>query len=199
MYKIAIVGNGTVNTKGRAAASCANLVVRFNDCRSYSLGERCDVVAVCNTGRPAKEMLNSNNWRTAEAVRVASEVWCVRDPVKFAVLKPILAASRPELDDFCDDYTAGFGTFCRSSGKVHRIIPGLVHEDVDNALTSVAAAPYVIPSSGMVVIMDVLTNYPEAQISIVGFDHVGWEGHPFASERRLVDDYVASGRLHRIA
>ena len=34
---------------------------------------------------------------------------------------------------------------------------------------------------------------------LAGFGHVGWDGHPFAAERQLVDSYIVAGRLKRFA
>ena len=51
----------------------------------------------------------------------------------------------------------------------------------------------------MIVIAELLLRYPDADIAITGFGHTGWDGHPFAAEKRLVDLYISLGRLRRIA
>lgn len=197
---ITIVGNGEIAAEAADIIDASNLIVRFNDCRSFGNGgSRTDVVAVCNTGRPAKAMLGSQQWRSHPAVSEASAIWSVRDPRKFAVLKTELAISHPELDDLCDDYTDGFVSLCADFGMEHRIIDQSIHEAVDRALAAYDPAPYVVPSSGMIVIAEVLARYPDADIRLAGFGHAGWEWHPFAAERRLVDAHIAAGRLKRIA
>jgi hypothetical protein len=104
-----IVGNGDIGEKGAAAIAAADFVIRFNGCRSYEASPgRSDVVAVCNTGRPAKAMLGSEQWTGHPAVREAEAIWSVRDPEKFAAMRASLAVSHPDLDDFCDDYTNEF-------------------------------------------------------------------------------------------
>lgn len=194
-----IVGNGDVADTAAAAIDAADFVVRFNDCRSAGRGgSRTDVVAVCNTGRPAKAMLASSVWRESEPVRRAGAIWCVRDPRKFASLRSVLSVSHPELDDFCDDYTDQFAEFAQQTGKSHRVIDGAVHTAVDAALAADGAAPYVVPSSGLVVIAEMIGAGTNDVIRIAGFGHVGWEGHPFATERRLVDGYAAAGLLQRL-
>jgi hypothetical protein len=55
----------------------------------------------------------------------------------------------------------------------------------------------VVPSSGLIVIAEVMTSRPDDDIVLAGFGHVGWDGHPFAAERKLVDAYVEAGRLRR--
>lgn len=194
-----IVGNGEVGQGHAAAIDAADFVVRFNDCSSFgSGGKRTDVVAVCNTGRPGKAMLGSAIWREHPAVRAATEIWSVRDPQKFADLRPVLAISHPELDDFCDDHTSEFNAFCVDTGRRHRVVEKSIHDAVDLALGGFSPAPYVVPSSGIIVIADMLANYPDDEIVVAGFSHRGWEWHPFAAERQLVDRYEAEGRLRRL-
>lgn len=194
-----IVGNGEIGEGAAGVIDAADFVVRFNDCRSYGAGgRRTDAVAVCNTGRPAKAMLGSEQWRTHPAVVSALEIWSVRDPEKFAALRAPLAVSHPELDDFCDDYTNEFSAFCADTGKTHIVIGKSVHESVDAALSAFDPAPYVVPSSGMIAIGEVLERYADAEVTLAGFGHVGWEWHPFATERQLVDTYIAAGRLRRL-
>jgi hypothetical protein len=194
-----IVGNGDIGEAGAAAVSAAGYVIRFNECRSYEASPgRTDVVAVCNTGRPAKAMLGSREWAEHPAVREAAAIWSVRDPEKFAALRAPLAVSHPELDDFCDDYTKQFNAFCADAGKTHVVVDKLIHESVDAALAAFDPAPYVVPSSGLIVIAEVMDKFPDAHISLAGFGHAGWEWHPFATERQLVDSFVAAGRVTRL-
>lgn len=194
-----IVGNGEVAQAEAGVIDAADFVIRFNDCRSYGTGgSRTDAVAVCNTGRPAKAMLGAPQWRAHPGVVSAREIWSVRDPEKFAAMRAPLAVSHPDLDDFCDDYTDAFAAFCAETGKTHAVIGKAVHEAVDASLSAFAPAPYVVPSSGMIVIAEVLDKYAEADVMLAGFGHVGWEWHPFAAERQLVDRYIAAGRLRRL-
>lgn len=199
--QIMIVGNGPVHEGAAPLIDAADLVIRFNGSRNFgSAGRRTDIIAVCNTGRPGAAMLADPAWRDSEAVRRTTEIWSVRDPDKFADLKPALAISHPELDDFCDDYTDGFATFAAARGKRHRIIHRDVHEALDEALLALDAEPYVVPSSGMVVIEALLSDPEHAEDTIIlaGFGHSGWDGHPFDAERRLVDRHIASGRVMRL-
>ena len=110
-----------------------------------------------------------------------------------------LAVSHPDLDDFCDDHTLAFATFARLTGRALRIVPPAVYDRLDATL-SAEAPPYVTPSSGLVVIADVLDHLTEAgdAVFLVGFGHQGWAGHPFAAERRWVEARVAEGRLRRL-
>ncbi|WP_209888536.1 Urease operon accessory protein [Rhizobium leguminosarum] len=195
-----IVGNGDVGEGMAGVIDAADFVIRFNDCRSYGAGgSRADAVAVCNTGRPAKAMLGSKVWRAHAGVVAASEIWSVRDPEKFAAMRAPLAVSHPELDDFCDDYTDEFTAFCADTGKTHVVIGKAVHEAVDASLSAFAPAPFIVPSSGMIVVAEVLNSYADAEVTLAGFGHVGWEWHPFAAERQLVDAYIAAGRLKRLS
>ena len=111
-----------------------------------------------------------------------------------------LAKSHPDLDDFCDDYTVGFETFARVTGRQLKIVPGSVHHTLDAELAAFDPSPYVVPSSGLIVIAHVLENIAAAgdRVCLAGFGHEGWQWHPFAAERRWVDAHVAAGRLDRL-
>lgn len=198
---IMIVGNGEIDPVCAGQIDTADLVIQFNLCASVGNGgSKTDMIAVCNTGRPAKAMLESAAWLNSPAVAQASEICCVRDQAKFAALSKSLKSSHPELDDFCDDYTEGYRQFAAATGKAFRTIPAGVHDDVDRALSAFSPPPYVVPSSGMVMIFDALSRFGQrsAKIVLAGFGHQGWQWHPFAAERLLVEQLVADGRLSRI-
>lgn len=199
--RIVIVGNGLIPEGMAETIDSADLVIRFNGCRSAGRGGwKTDVVAACNTGRPALEMLAGGRWKASETVRQAKEFWCVRTAEIFAAMRAPLARSHPDLDDFCDDYTVGFETFARVAGRQLRVVPAGLHRTVDAELSAFDPPPYVVPSSGVVVIAHVLANVAAQgdRVSLAGFGHEGWQWHPFAAERRWVDAHVAAGRLDRL-
>lgn len=198
---IMVVGNGDIPEGVAGTVDAGDLVFRFNECRSFGPGgSRTDVVAICSTGRPARRMIASPLWRDSRAVQEASAIWSVRDPQKFAELRTVLALSHPELEDFCDDLSQDFEAFATERGKAHYVVPRAMHEAADSALLDHDPDPYVVPSSGLIVITELLNNpaYAADSISIAGFSHEGWDGHPFSAERRLVEAYVAAGRLTRL-
>jgi hypothetical protein len=198
---IMIVGNGEVPDGASSVIDAADLVVRFNDCRSVgSGGHRTDIIAVCNTGRPGLAMLGGGRWKASAPVRQAREFWCVRSGAKFAAMRAGLAETHPDLDDFCDDYTVGFESFSRSTKRGFRVVPAAVHDQVDHDLAGFSPDPYVVPSSGLIVIADILSNIATGDDDVVlaGFGHIGWQWHPFPAERRYVDALAASGRLRRL-
>lgn len=199
--RIVIVGNGPVRHGLAGTIDGADMVIRFNLCRSAGAGGmRTDVVAVCNTGRPALEMLAGGRWKASAAVRQAREIWCVREAAVFAALRAPLSRSHPDLGDFCDDYTAGFEAFARGTDRRLRVIPAAAHRALDASLAAFSPAPYVVPSSGLITIAHVLDSVAEAgdRVSIAGFGHEGWQWHPFAAERRWVEARIAAGRLERL-
>lgn len=197
-HKIAIVGNGSFSRGDAIVIDDCDLVVRFNDCRSIGEGGfRTDVVAVCNTGRPALSMVRQRSWTEHTAGASASELWCVRDAGKFKELKERLG---PELDDFCDNYTAEFAMFAAKTGKAFRVIPRHHHDRIDVELQSMTSESYIVPSSGLMAIAYVLDQAVVGdEVVLAGFDHRGWSGHPFDAERKLIDGFIADGRLRRIA
>lgn len=196
-----IVGNGALGEGAAERIDAADIVIRFNDCRSVGRGgSRTDIVAVCNTGRPALSILSGGAWKSSAPVTQASGFWCVRDPAKFSALRSALARSHPELDDFCDDYTAGFAAFAAATGRTMRIVPAAVHEALDDELRVLGAAPYVVPSSGLIVVADVLEGFARKgdEVVLAGFSHEGWRWHPFTAEKAWVENLVAAGWLRRL-
>lgn len=198
---IVVVGNGPVRQGVAQAIDAADLVIRFNDCRSVGRGgTKTDIVAVCNTGRPALEMLGGGRWKASPAVRAAREFWCVRAPETFAAMRPALAHSHPDLGDFCDDYTDGFVSFAKATGRSLSIIPAAVHQELDASLAAFDPPAYVVPSSGLIAIAHALETFAGegGPILLAGFGHEGWPWHPFAAERRWVEGQIATGRLARL-
>lgn len=199
--RIAIVGNGPIPDGVAGSIDGADLVIRFNGCRSAGRGGwKTDIIAACNTGRPALDMLAGGRWKASRTVRQAKEFWCVRTAAVFAAMRAPLALSHPDLDDFCDDYTEGFEIFARVTGRRLRGIPAAVHHAVDVELATFDPSPYVVPSSGLIVIAHVLANIASAddRVCLAGFGHEGWQWHPFAAERRWTEARIASGRLERL-
>jgi hypothetical protein len=197
---VMIIGNGDVENGAKGRIDAADIVIRFNDCRSAAAsGGRTDIVAVCNTGRPGKKMTEDPTWRDIPAVAMASQIWCSRNPEIFAAMRPPLAASHPELDDFCDDYTAGYQAICAASGKHLHVFSAATHARLDRELEAFAPTPYVAPSTGLLVIAEFLWNFrqPNDEIALAGFGHQGWEWHPWNAERRFVDACVTQDLLTR--
>lgn len=198
---IMIVGNGPVAQGVAAIIDAADLVIRFNDCRSCGAGgDKTDIVAVCNTGRPALAMLGGGGWKTNAAVRQAREIWCVRAAEKFLALRPEIERRHPDLDDLCDDYTDGFRAFAKATGRVFHAVPPSTHESVDAGLKRFDPGEYVVPSSGLIVIAEVLAHWrqPGDRVVLAGFGHTGWEWHPFPAERLFVDELISTGRMMRL-
>lgn len=196
--RIAIVGNGELGAAVPLAYD-SDFVIRFNECGSAGdAATRTDVVAVCNTGRPPKSML-AGAWRTSEAVASAGAIWAVRAAERYARMRPELAKTHPELGDYCDDYTAQLEAFAHGQGKDFRVISAALHEQVEAELEVLGAGDFVSPSSGLLVIADVLENHAQAddEVMIAGFSHEGWEHHPWEAERSWVEARIADGRLGR--
>jgi hypothetical protein len=197
---IMIVGNGEIGAGLARTIDAADVVMRFNDCRSVGAGgTRTDIVAVCNTGRPARKMLEEPGWKDNPAVIAAGSIWCVRDPGKFAAMRAPLTVTHPELDDFCDDYTHGFAAFAGCTGKDFHIVPAATHETLDRELAAFEPAPYVVPSTGLVAIAEFLAHFRQDgdQVFLAGFSHEGWEWHPWEAERRWVAHLAKQGKIEK--
>ncbi|WP_349963440.1 glycosyltransferase family 29 protein [Rhizobium sp. ZPR3] len=196
---IAVIGNGAVDRRYAATIESHDLIIRFNDCRNFEeCATRTDVVAVCNIGRAAKKLLSSPDWRNRPCVLEASQIWSTRDPLILPAMKRRLAESHPDLYDLCDDHTNDFGLFCAQTKKQHVVIPQSSYEAVFEELTAYWSGSYVTPSSGVIAISGALARFPNATITLAGFGHEGWEGHPFSAEKLLVDIWCQTTRVRRL-
>lgn len=200
--EVMIVGNGEIGEGLAEVIDAADLVMRFNLCRSVGPGGgRTDIVAVCNTGRPGREMTEGSGWACYKSVWLASSIWCTRDPAKFKAMRPAILRDHPELDDFCDNYTDGFADYARQNGKDFHIVPAATHETLDHTLAAQEPEPYVVPSTGALAIAEFLAHYrkPDDQIFLAGFGHHGWDGHPWAAEKAWIDGLIRHGLLARLS
>lgn len=200
--RIAVVGNGDIEASSAALIDACDLVVRFNQCVSYGKGgNRCDVVAVCNMGRPGLAMIHSREWRAHPAVQAASQIWSVRDARKFDEMRADILQREPGLTDFFDDYTGDFARFARQEGKHHCLIPRALHDNLDRRLSALSSDPYICPSTGLIAIAHVLKSIAKKgdAVMIAGFSHQGWSGHPFAAERQLLDALETEGKISRVS
>ncbi|MDR6103069.1 hypothetical protein QE369_003266 [Agrobacterium larrymoorei] len=199
--RIVIVGNGEIPQGVADWIDTADVIIRFNDCRSLGAGgSRTDVVAVCNTGRPGRRMIEDRSWRESPGVKAASAIWSVRDPVKFSEMEEDIHRHWPELEDFCVDYSAEFAAIASETGKTHLVISRQVHEWLDEELKGLSPEPYVCPSTGLFAIRYMLDAIGEKdELTIAGFCHKGWSGHPFSVEKQLVDALVTQGKLKQLS
>ncbi|MDB5524390.1 MAG: putative urease accessory protein [Rhizobium sp.] len=198
---IMIIGNGEIDAGLAGTIDAADLVMRFNDCRSVGNGgSKTDIIAVCNTGRPGKKMLEEPGWKDNPAVLAASSIWCVRDPERFNAMRVPLSVSHPELDDFCDDYTAGFAGFADQTDKTFHVISAATHDRLDREIAAFAPPPYVVPSTGLVAIAEVLGAFQRKgdRVFVVGFSHHGWEWHPWDAERQWMESLTRQGKLQKL-
>lgn len=174
-----------------------DFVIRFNDCWSFSSGgKRTDVVAVCNTGRPAKKMLEPQEWRSHPAVVGASEIWSVREPKKLAQMSTRVQVLR-------SDYTTRFKAFCTETEKRHSVIDRAIHCHTQSrrqyaCCVSARALCRTQQWHDCYLLVTCSIDSPRLMLPSRGGGHEGWEGHPFAAKRKLVDSYVAIGRLMRL-
>jgi hypothetical protein len=91
---------------------------------------RTDVVAVCNTGRPAWRCSGRGEWPSIRPCARRGYLERSR-PGKIRCPAAPLAVSHPELDDFCDDYTEVNSMPSAQCGKAHVVVDKLIHERVD--------------------------------------------------------------------
>lgn len=174
---ISLVGNGPIRSDEAAHIDASDVVVRMNRAqRCGGAGKRTDILVLSRIsvighffGPPVSRL----------ALRGCKEVWVLKQDLLSAqetALVTKLAAGRLELA-FDDSEIS----FARDMLKLHG-----AHAEKD------------LPSQGATV-LGVLLLRTDATIKVLGFTHEGWQGHPWAAERRWFDSLAQTGRIEKIS
>jgi hypothetical protein len=201
MKKIVIVGNADVKADHSEFVNSCDLVVRFNLCRNYkkNTGDRVDILCLVNSWKPGRRHCKSGEVSQLCFIKSLKQVWFYAPPKPFwnnicaHIFKDIQALEYRE-------YSKKIIERNGLSDKHIEYTQKEIHEALHKKLQANGAAKYSLPSSGMSVIEKIVSGekYQEYKKYIVGFTYEGWSGHPWAAEKKLIDDYMASGILIRL-
>lgn len=199
--KVAIIGNGPLDNDHSTLIDSCEVVIRINRVTAYggNYGTKLDVLALVNTGIEAPKVMDP---RLNPFITQARDIWLTRNPLLYSQIG----------DSFAGKPAAQF--FAEHSRIVHGpLYKGLNVKAVDyevglaliNKIPEFSTEPFIMPSTGMRVIEEVVRNaiilgciVPVERIYIAGFSHEGWPGHPWQAERAIIDSYVAEGRVIRL-
>lgn len=186
--RIALVGNGPV-AEAADRVDDHDLVVRFNRCTSYAgcSGRRVDVLCIVNTGLPGAEFAENASAIDQTALREARRFWLPKAPDLVARY-----ASTPK-GHLWKDYSAEI-VERRLAGRPWEFLPPQTFDDAQAALRAHGADVESEPSTGMLVLFHLRRDFPSSKVTLFGFTHQGWRGHPWDAERRLIaswNDWVS--------
>lgn len=184
---IALIGNAPINKRWAKFIDQHELVVRFNFCSSArTSGRRTDVLALINSGWPAK-MMSAYPKRIPRRVRrTAKEVWFVRDTRMIADKQAVIDAGGPKMED--PDAWVDFTESLKSKtvpGKIYRMFDRSLWERAEEILRQHGDDNAKQPSSGLLVFLRLREIYPAKAIHLFGFTHEGWSGHAWDAEREF--------------
>lgn len=175
--RIALVGNGPIDRGHAYDIDTHEFVVRFNSCRHYGeTGWKIDALALVNVNSPGWQFAWVEDAIPQEALRRTREVWFLRPPEE-RYANP----SDPISGDFTEDIIRnrlGLTPYMRLDPEIYQA--------AIRTLWQFGASPHQIPSSGFLALFYLLHTLDNLKVTLYGFTHEGWNGHPWAAERAYV-------------
>jgi hypothetical protein len=194
--EVVLVGNAPLVGDHAALVDAADLVVRFNEPRSWGAngGTRFDAWVIANSVG-GRHFAVQQTFAAAPYRDLAREIWLPRAVEVHRELRarhPEAAMSPAAEQDFAGRILARnqlTQPVVRFGADFYRRCLELLQAMPD------PPAPTMIPSAGFLALHHVLERHPEARITLVGFTFEGWHGHPWAHEAARVRALAAAGRL----
>ncbi len=181
---IALVGNGPLPPGEGEVIDQHDLVVRFNSCSSYGEGGyRTDVLVLTNTGEPAKVFASNDTAINENALISARVFWIARSP-------ELVARERERYPDQAAYWTDHATEIIRNrvGSRPFRFLDAKIYWSAQEELKKYGATDGHQPSTGMLALFHIKnTMWWPFRVTLFGFTHEGWEGHPWQAERALID------------
>jgi hypothetical protein len=167
---IAVVGNGPIAPELGVAIDRHDIVLRFNDCRSYGAGgHRTDILVIANG--TSFLAFNTNGTMRRECVGSARLFW-------LAIPQSVV---RREYTDMILHRYVGSRPWQHFTETEWR--------DAMTAIRKAGAPEGCKPSTGLLALWHLRTNYPSTRAILFGFSHSGVERHAWNAERAIVDGW----------
>lgn len=198
---VAIIGNGDLLTDHSARIDACDYVIRINMVRGIggNYGDKMDYLVLCNTGVAAVTVMSPKHNRN---IAKAKRIILARNPALYTDIGAQFMGQRAA------EFFVDFSHVATGPGFKHARVDCVDYEvglAIMTKLTKFSQEPFVMPSTGMRVIEEVIENPqtfgfagPISQIFVAGFTYEGWPGHPWNAERALTDHYIAQGLVTRL-
>jgi len=191
--KIAIVGNANLKSDQSALIDSCDFVVRFNNCRNYGNNSGTKVSAVCITNTTLTDIKDFDyNLKDRTFHKDISEIWF---PRSIPVHKRI--NHQYDYEDASESIVEVNNL--HSCKIVH--FSDEMNENVFRLIRENGKKPFICPSSGILAIEYILgeDRFKEYNKFVFGFnfymrgeDILGWYGHPWRIEKKIVLTYAAT-------
>jgi hypothetical protein len=193
-----VVGSAPLVVDCSTAINGADLVVRFNDCKTlggYS-GNRTDMLFVNNLGISGSRFIREQSLMKLNLADSAEVVFVRSAPVHWRHFRGV-SSHFPGRSARQPDHAEGI---VEANGlqrlKVRRLTDEF-NASVFNMLALCSASPFVSPSTGFLCVESLMHNpaFSDYRIHLVGFGFFGWHGHPWRAEQFILNAYAEDGRL----
>lgn len=174
-----MVGNGDVPQYYSQKIDANDMVIRFNTCANYgNSGVRTDALVLVNFGESGRRLA----WEDCidpDALASAREFWIPNPP-------SILPEDRRRHP--CEDYTADL--IARRIGeRPWKYLHADAYWEAQAALARLGASRCTRVSTGMQTLFHMRRFIPSSLVTLYGFSHEGWDGHPWEAERKQIDQW----------
>ncbi len=202
--RLVIVGNAPLAFDCSELIDRAEVVVRINECKGATTrcGTRTTVLCINNTGFPARRYIADTPFRNHPLCVGAREIWFPRHAGIHEAFVAGVAPDRPRgsYEDLTEEIIQANGLGDRVLLRFSQELNASVFDALQSTMRrhGTPEGSFECPSTGMLLIAHVLAApaYRNHEIHLIGFRFRGWAGHPWQSERRLVEEYARSGKLH---
>lgn len=197
--KIAIVGNGPIDTRFFDHIETADFIIRFNSpprAHEYA-GMRTDRLVISNSSKQTQGLLTSHSYLEGPVFAGADSVLLPYHPdmIRQFMPKPNffswLKGRRADLTELCE-------RVAQARGKSVAILEKSTYLEACEQLGIIPSRRCVaFPSSGMLTIFHSLKSSRDAdlRLQLFGFGFAGWKGHDWSAERIYVEGLISQGKI----
>lgn len=181
---VALVGNGPSACGLAELIDKSDFVVRINTAlHCGAAGVRTDALAIINWSYPADGMTSGWSPILPLALDSAREIWLPMPPEEMKDVRKDRAdpLPPPAYQDFSEQIIKKL-----VRGRVYTKFPPKIWRDLKVELRKNGARREHMASTGSLVLAYLVRVWPRSKITLFGFTHEGWAGHPWEAEARWV-------------
>lgn len=183
--RIALVGNGPSACKFGNRIDLYDFVVRITQTPHYgNSGFKTDALAIINWSGPGYAITSGLTHLNERCLASAREIWL---PMPQGAMASVRADQEPDIPPwpgYADFTDAVISKYANSRPIV--CFPTDIWFDLERKLRDLGADRRHAASTGALVLAYLTRAYPRSMISLFGFTHEGWLGHPWAAEAQWI-------------
>ena len=191
--RLALVGNAPLKSDLAGQIDSSDLVVRCNEAKTlggYS-GTRTDILCITNTGSPAERIIRERSVRKMPRFPRLSEVWFPRHSGVHLQRLRALGSDFPESE--LEDCSRRLLEANSLDGMRVTHFSRESNERAFERLHQESPQDFICPSTGFLALWHILEQpeYAAFDKFLFGFTFEFWEGHPAATERKIIEELCA--------